>query len=181
MGTGHRPDGDGSQVQFASPNGLDRFLFETFFRGRRDGVFLDLAREPSPHGAVFARSMGWTVLRAPAGDAADFAARGVGAADYCALSAPAAGAIEAFKAARLLPAVISIANADEGFRAPMAETGYEFVVQLGSDSVFKRADVKRLPQISVICAVWHGDENRAALLKGHAANLARQTVPVEPI
>jgi len=34
---------------------------------------------------------------------------------------------------------------------------------------------------SIICAVWHGDPNRWDLIRGHAANLARQTVPVEPI
>src|SRR5262249_16607008 len=35
--------------------------------------------------------------------------------------------------------------------------------------------------ISVICAVWNRDPHRLALVKGHLANLARQTVPVEPI
>lgn len=34
---------------------------------------------------------------------------------------------------------------------------------------------------SIICAVWHGDPNRWELIRGHAANLASQTVPVEPI
>jgi len=36
-------------------------------------------------------------------------------------------------------------------------------------------------RISVICAVWHGDPNRLELLRGHAANLARQSVAVEPV
>jgi len=33
----------------------------------------------------------------------------------------------------------------------------------------------------VICAVWHKDPERHELLRGHAENLARQTVPVDPI
>ena len=34
---------------------------------------------------------------------------------------------------------------------------------------------------SIFCAVWHGDPKRWDLLRGHAANVARQTVPVETI
>ena len=41
--------------------------------------------------------------------------------------------------------------------------------------------MKPLPRTCVICAVWHGDPERQALLRGHVENLARQTVPVEPI
>lgn len=37
------------------------------------------------------------------------------------------------------------------------------------------------PKTSVICAVWHQDPDRLSLLRGHQANLAAQTVPVEPI
>jgi hypothetical protein len=34
---------------------------------------------------------------------------------------------------------------------------------------------------SVICAVWHQDPDRLTLLRSHRANLAAQSVPVEPI
>jgi hypothetical protein len=37
------------------------------------------------------------------------------------------------------------------------------------------------PHVSVICAVWHKDPNRLALLRGHLDNLARQSMKVEPI
>jgi FkbM family methyltransferase len=63
----------------------------------------------------------------------------------------------------------------------MATKGYDVFARLEQDIVFKRRDVKALPLTSVICAVWHGDPKRFELLRGHAANLARQTVPVEPI
>jgi len=63
----------------------------------------------------------------------------------------------------------------------MAKKGYDVFTRLEQDIVFKRRDVKALPLTSVICAVWHGDPKRFELLRGHAANLARQTVPVEPI
>jgi hypothetical protein len=39
----------------------------------------------------------------------------------------------------------------------------------------------RSARSTVICAVWHQDPRRHALLAGHAANLAQQTVPVEQI
>jgi FkbM family methyltransferase len=69
----------------------------------------------------------------------------------------------------------------EGIGRLMAQRGYELVARLPHDHIFMRAGVKRLPRTSVICAVWHGDPERERLLAGHAANLSRQTVPVEPI
>jgi FkbM family methyltransferase len=63
----------------------------------------------------------------------------------------------------------------------MRSKGYEFVAKLEQDYVFRRRDVRVLPMTSVICAVWHKDPDRWDLLRGHAANLAAQTVPVEPI
>jgi hypothetical protein len=35
--------------------------------------------------------------------------------------------------------------------------------------------------VTVFCAVWHGDEARAQLIRAHRDNLRRQTVPVEVI
>ena len=63
----------------------------------------------------------------------------------------------------------------------MAQKGYDLVAKLEQDYIFKRHDVKQLARTSVICAVWHGDPMREELLRNHADNLARQTVPVEPI
>lgn len=62
----------------------------------------------------------------------------------------------------------------------MAKKGYDFVTRRVQDLIFKRHDVKRLPQISVICAVPCDIPARDALLRGHAANLARQTITIEP-
>jgi FkbM family methyltransferase len=70
---------------------------------------------------------------------------------------------------------------DERIPRLMAAKGYDVFARLEQDIVFKRRDVKALPRTSVFCAVWHRDPNRIELLRGHAANLARQTVPVEPI
>jgi hypothetical protein len=63
----------------------------------------------------------------------------------------------------------------------MERNGYDAIAKIGPDGIFKRRDFSELPQVSVICAVWHGDKERFERLAGHAANLARQTVPVEPI
>jgi FkbM family methyltransferase len=70
---------------------------------------------------------------------------------------------------------------DERLTKLMAAKGYDVFARLEQDIVFRRRDVKQLPRTSVFCAVWHRDPHRAELLRGHAANLARQTVPVDPI
>ena len=70
---------------------------------------------------------------------------------------------------------------DERIPRLMAQKGYELFARLEQDLVFRRRDVKPLPLTSVICAVWHGDPNRFELLRGHLANLARQSAPVDPI
>ena len=70
---------------------------------------------------------------------------------------------------------------DERIANLMAGKGYEMIARLDQNEVYRRHDVKLLPKTSVICAVWHGDPKRHELLRGHAENLARQTVPVEPI
>lgn len=63
----------------------------------------------------------------------------------------------------------------------MAAKGYDLFEKLEQDYIFKRRDVMPLAQTSVICAVWHGDPERHERLRGHEANLAAQTVPVETI
>jgi hypothetical protein len=79
--------------------------------------------------------------------------------------------------------VFTIEINDDNERIPnlMAAKGYDWVARLEQDHVFKRRDVKRLPRSTIICAVWHGDAGRFDLLRGHIANLARQTVPIEVI
>jgi FkbM family methyltransferase len=77
--------------------------------------------------------------------------------------------------------VLTIENnyGDERIPRLMAAKGYDFVAKLEQDYVFKRRNVKRLPRTTVICAVWHGDPRRWELLRGHFANLERQSVPIE--
>jgi hypothetical protein len=70
---------------------------------------------------------------------------------------------------------------DGGIPNLMGGKGYDFVGRRMQNLIFKRHGVKCLPQISVICAVPHDEPARDQLLRGHAANLARQTVPIEPI
>ena len=105
--------------------------------------------------------------------------------DYCSIDVEGAelAILSDFDPERFCISVFTIENNYNDERIPklMAAKGYDLVGQLEQDYVFKRKDVKRLPQTSVICAVWHKDKDRAALVRGHAENLARQTVPVAPI
>jgi FkbM family methyltransferase len=79
--------------------------------------------------------------------------------------------------------VFTIENNYDDARIPdlMAQKGYVLAAKLEQDCVFRRRDVMPLPRISVICAVPHGLSDRDELLRGHGANLARQSIPVEPI
>jgi hypothetical protein len=52
-------------VKFHSQVGQDRFLLENFFRGKRQGVFVDIGAydgETFSNSLFFERSMGWTGL-----------------------------------------------------------------------------------------------------------------------
>jgi len=79
--------------------------------------------------------------------------------------------------------VFTVENNYDDARIPdlMAGKGYVLEAKLEQDYVFRRRDVMPLPRISVICAVPHGLGDRDELLRGHADNLARQSIPVEPI
>jgi FkbM family methyltransferase len=105
--------------------------------------------------------------------------------DYCSIDTEGAelAILSDFDPDRFRIKVFTIENNWDDERIPnlMAEKGYEFFAKLEWDNVYKRRDVKPLPRTSVICAVWHGDPDRHELLRGHIQNLARQTVPVEPI
>ncbi len=67
---------------------------------------------------------------------------------------------------------------DDRITRLMDSKGYDFVMKLEQDYVFKRRDVKQLPIATVFCAVWHGDPRRWELLRGHSENLRRQTAPI---
>jgi FkbM family methyltransferase len=79
--------------------------------------------------------------------------------------------------------VLTVEDNTYGERIPklMAQKGYDLFARIEQDIVFKRRDVRPLARTTVFCAVWHGDPKRHELLKGHAENLARQTVPVDSI
>src|SRR5436190_2566981 len=105
--------------------------------------------------------------------------------DFCSLDVEGAELpiLSTFDPKRFRIKVLTIENNWDDERIPrlMAAKGYEFFAKLEQDYVFKRTDVKPLPRTSVICAVWHKEPARHELLRGHAENLARQSVPVEPI
>jgi len=49
-------------------------------------------------------------------------------------------------------------------------------------SIFRPDRARRVgPRTTVICAVWHRDPERRQLLRGHQANLDKQSVPVERV
>jgi len=176
-------------MQFYSSAGQDRFLLDHFFRGKRGGVFVEIGTggETDSNILFFERAMAWRGLRSapPAtGDlTALLAAQGIAAVDCCSIDAgpDAARLLAGWDAAKLRINVLVIRNADSSIAPLLAGEGYEPVGRLGPDDIFRRRDQPRLPQTSVICAVWSGDPKRADLLRGHVANLARQSVPVEPI
>jgi FkbM family methyltransferase len=63
-------------------------------------------------------------------------------------------------------------NYDEpGLRELMAAKGYDLAARLEHDDVYVRRGVKQLPRTSVICAAWHGEQDRDALVRAHAENL----------
>jgi len=109
----------------------------------------------------------------------------LGPIDYCSIDASGSelAILSELDLERFEVRVLSVDNPYDDPRIPrlMAERGYELVARLQHDQIFKRRGVRALARTSVICSVWHEDPDRAALVAGHAANLAKQTVPVEPI
>jgi hypothetical protein len=198
-------------MRFFSSSGQDRLLLEHFFKGKRGGVFLEIGAgdtEADSNTLFFERFMGWgglctatdaalverlkawrgvacAVFVPPHGLAELVAAHVPGAVDYCAIDAGTAATelLSGLGDAAVRPAVVTIKGADADARLPgfMAKSGYDVAARLGADTIFFRRDQPRVAQTSVVCAVWSGDPKRGELLRGHAANLARQTVPVEPI
>jgi FkbM family methyltransferase len=247
-------------VQFYSQVGQDRFIFDSFFRGKRNGVFVDVGAydgEKFNNTLFFEKFMGWRGLCIEPLDPAfcklaatrkaiceqccvsnfkgeaDFVEIDAGV-DEKMLSGLAAGfdarvierlnEVSSQRVTRKVPVTtlssllekhslfhidycsvdiegsemsvlaeldldrfeISVFTIENNYNDPelpelMADKGYDFVCRLAQDNVFRRRDVKRLARTSILCSVWHGDPQRADLLQGHSASLARQTVPVEPI
>lgn len=105
--------------------------------------------------------------------------------DYCSIDTEGAelAILSDFDPERFRVSVFTIENNwdDERITRLMAAKGYDVYAKLEQDYVFVRRGVKPLARTAVICAVWHKDPERHALLRGHAQNLERQSVPVEPI
>jgi FkbM family methyltransferase len=105
--------------------------------------------------------------------------------DYCSIDVEGAelAILSDFDPERFRISLFTIENNwdDERITRLMAHKGYDVFAKLEQDYVFVRRGFTALPKTSVICAVWHGEPDREALLRGHAENLSRQTVPVEPI
>ena len=203
---------------------LDQFLFENFFRGQRDGVFVDVgARDgrQQSNSLFFERFLGWQGLcieprpenfaqlvaqrrciceqvrvcgendhdsdvRVPVRDlSALLELHSLRAIDYCSIDAQGRelGVLAGLDLDRFTIRLFSVRDArgDQRIRGLLSERGYDLVGNLEDHWIFKRHDVRRLPRTSVLCAVWHGDPDRARLLEGHAANLSRQSTPVEPL
>ena len=105
--------------------------------------------------------------------------------DYCSIDTEGAEIpiLSELDLERFRVSVFTVEDNSQGDRIPtlMAAKGYDVVARLEQDIVFKRRDVKPLARTTVFCAVWHRDPDRAELLRGHAKNLAKQTVPVDPV
>jgi hypothetical protein len=195
-------------MKFFSRSGLDQLLFENFFRGKRGGVFVDAGAtdgETSNNSLFFERFMDWRGLcieprpdafaklvasrqspceQAPAGQLSSLLEKhSLRQIDYCSIDAPgielAALADVDLSGIKLIS--IKTRDADGSITKSLAHRGHELFATLDNELLFKRNDYKRLARTSVICAVWHGDPNRHQLIEGHAENLSKQTVPVEPI
>ena len=247
-------------MQFFSQVGQDRFLFENFFYGKRNGVFVDVGAydgEKFSNSLFFERFLGWrglciepipstfaklksnrtaTCLNTCVADfegedifteaecavdermlsgltryfdsrhvqrlhtvAASSAehkvpvtrlsslldSHGLRHIDYCSIDTEGSElqVLSGIDFNKCSISMFTIENNYDNERIPnlMAAKGYDFIMKLEQDYVFKRRDFNRLPQTTVICAVWHGDPNRLELLREHVANLARQTLPLETI
>lgn len=247
-------------MQFYSQVGQDRYLLENFFRGKRDGVFVDIGAydgEKFSNSLFFERSMAWkglcveplpsayakltarrtaicenvalsnfegeaefmdcdagvdekmlsglvqefdprhvdrlkrvatngTPIKVPVTTLSSLLTRhGLFHVDYCSIDTEGSEPtiLEDLDFDRFHISLLTVENNYDADRIPnlMASKGYDFVARLEQDYIFKRRDIPRLPRTSVICSVWSGDPERLELLRGHQENLARQTVPVQPV
>ena len=105
--------------------------------------------------------------------------------DYCSMDTEGAelAILADFDPERFRVSVFTIENnwEDERITRLMNHKGYDVFARLEQDYIFVRRGIRSLPRTSVICAVPHGEAEVEELLRGHAENLASQTVPVEPV
>src|SRR5579872_7214202 len=146
-----------SPMNFFSRAGQDQFLFDHFFRGRRDGVFVDVGAsdgEKFSNSLFFERFLGWSGLciePTPAVYAKlaaqrkcrceQLAATGLAAAldkhslaqiDYCSIAAPGSelAVLSSLDLRRINISLISVTSDDERVPRLLAEHGYELLVRL---------------------------------------------------
>jgi hypothetical protein len=197
-------------MKFFARAGLDQFLFENFFRGKRSGVFVDAGAgdgETHNNSLFFEQFLDWRGLciepqpeafarltarrkchceQVPVGELSALLDKySLAQVDFCSIDAQGAelGVVTELPLDHLNISLLAICNSSEDGALAQLLSGrnYELVARFDRTHVYKRCDVKRLARTSVICAVWHGDADRHRLLQGHAENLAKQTVPVEPV
>lgn len=189
--------------------GQDMFLLELFFRGQRNGVFVDIGArdgETASNSLLFERFMGWRGLCTESNPAqyaqlvtrrkcacesapvqnlsALFGKHALTTIDCCSINLPGQelDLIAGLDTEQFRVSVFVIeSTSPEPLVELMGSRGYVPVTRMEQSLIFRRRDHKPLARTSVICAVWHGDPDRERLLEVHAQNLARQTVPVEPI
>jgi hypothetical protein len=176
-------------MKFSSAAGQDRFLFETFFKGRRAGTFVEVnATEGGGHTRFFERDLDWRGLRVhprlACGELGEILERdGLRGIDLCAIDASGSEReiLQKLDFDRFRIGVLCVRAEPIAISGILRARGYELVARLDADSIFKHREIPILASATVICAVWHQDPARWDLLRGHAANLARQTVPIERI
>ena len=176
-------------MKFYSAIGIDRFVWENFFRGHRQGTFVEVGAadgENFSNTLFFERSMAWTGLRTQAVNLQTRLEQlRLFDIDYCsyAVRSEGLGILSDLDLERFHTKVLSIESSldDPLIVETMQIKGYQLFAKFERTYIFKRADVKPLPLTSVICAVWHHDPERHARLCGHVENLSRQSVPVAPI
>ncbi|HVT34702.1 MAG TPA: hypothetical protein VHE37_03920 [Nevskiaceae bacterium] len=175
-------------MKFYSQGGQDQYLLESFFRGRRGGSFVEIGAAPDAGNTLmFERHMDWRGLRAAGGiELADLLRQqAMTGFDYVSIGPQApADTVAALDAALAGARVISVSRTAAA-AAPAAQWlgahGYQLHARLQHDDIYRRPETCAQARTSVICAVWHGDVQRHELLRGHMDNLARQSVPVDPI
>ena len=176
-------------MKFYSTNGLDRFLWENFFRGHRKGIFVEAGAadgDSFSNTLFFERSMAWTGLRTQPFDLATRLEQlRLFDIDYCSFAARngGMGILSDLDLERFHVKVFSIESSlDETLIVELMRTkGYQLFAKFERSYIFRRTDIKPLPLTSVICAVWHRDPERHVRLRGHVENLRRQSAPVTPI
>ncbi len=247
-------------MKFYSQVSQDRFLFERFFFGKRNGIFVDIGAydgEKFSNSFFFEQSMGWRglciepqpipfsklvatrtaqceqVCVSDFEGEADFMESKAGIdetmlsglkqnfdprhverlirfstenalrkvrvvklssllekyglydIDYCSIDVEGAelSIISELDLEKFRISVFTIENNydDDRITKLMDAKGYDFVIKLEQDYIFKRRDVKQLPMTTVFCAVWHGDPRRWELLRGHSENLKRQSIPINVV